>query len=180
MLWRGVGSVLAGCGAGALVLLVVWLWPGQNVPPSMGPVVVVPVLEGPMPSATSPPDSGPPPVTQPSASPRPSCTYAGGRAVPPSPPPEADDGTDVSGNGPGRTGEGASQISGDDEKASRVPRGDTDEDREDEDTDEGTDSDGDTESDGDTDSDGKTDSDEDLGRESTRGHRGDADDEWDD
>lgn len=157
------------------MLLAVWLWPGQNVPPSMGPVLVVPVLQGPMPSATFPPGPGPSAVTQPPASPGPSCTHAGGRAVRPSPPPEADDGKDASGNGPGGTGaEGVSQVPGDDEKPSRVPRGDTDED-------EDGDGDGDDQDQDENDED-KSDEeqDEDTGKEASRGHRGDADDEWDD
>ncbi|MFG3407039.1 hypothetical protein [Streptomyces sp. NPDC048142] len=108
-------------------------------------------------------------MTQPPASPSPSCTDAGGRVVPPSPPPEADDGKDAAENGPGPGGEGASQISGDDEKASRVPRGDTDEAGDgDEDDDQDDDDQDDDDQDGDDDEGGDDDED------------GDGDDEWDD
>ncbi len=125
MEWQGVRSVLAGCGAGAVVLLGVWLWPGERVPPSMGPVVVVPVLHGPAPSAASPSGSGRP-VAVP-AVPGPSRTCSGGRPVPPSPPPAARRGTHGSPDGPGSgEGERTSHVAGDDEKASRAPRGEVD------------------------------------------------------
>ncbi len=160
MLWRGAGSVLAGCGAGTLVLLVVWIWPGQNVPPSMGPVVVVPFLPGPTPSVTAPPGPGHPAASpaSPPASPGPSGTCSGGRAVPPPPPPESDDGNAHSRNVPGGGGaDGRSGATGDDEKASRVPRGDVD------------------------DVDDEVDESDDGDEEASRGsNRGDADDEWDD
>lgn len=157
MLWRGVGSVLAGCGAGTLVLLVVWIWPGQNVPPSMGPVVVVPFLHGPTPSATAPPGPGRPAVSPapPPASPAPSGTCSGGRAVSPPPPPESDDKKDGSREVPGGGGAaGASRATDDDEKASRVPRGDVGDEEDEPD-------DGDEEA-------------------SHGSNRGDADAEWDD
>lgn len=154
MLWRGMGSVLAGCGAGSLVLLTVWLWPGQSVPPSMGPAVVVPVLHGPTPSSTAAPGPVHPTAIPPAPLPG---TSWGGRPVSPSPPPAAEDVTDESREGPGDSGhEGGSPIADDDEAASRAPRGevdDDDQDDEDEQDDEG---------------------------EVFPGRRGDAGDEWDD
>lgn len=157
MLWRGVGSVLAGCGAGTLVLLVVWLWPGQSVPPSMGPVVVVPALYGP---TTAPPSAAPcpgrPPVSPQSVRPGPARTASGGRAVLPMPPPKSEGGESDS-----RT----SGVKGDDEKASRVPRGDVDDERDEADEDEPEDDDGLA---------------DEEGEEEVGGYRGDADDEWDD
>lgn len=145
------------------MLLVVWIWPGQNVPPSMGPVVVVPFLYGPTPSATAPPGPGRPAVSPapPPASPAPSGTCSGGRAVPPPPPPESDEGNSHSRNVPAGGGaEGMPGATGDDEKASRVPRGDV-----------GDEADEPDDEDGDGDRD----------REASHGsNRGDADDEWDD
>ncbi|GGS08129.1 hypothetical protein GCM10010284_46680 [Streptomyces rubiginosohelvolus] len=147
MFWRGVGSVLAGCGAGAVALLAVWLWPGQSVPPSMGPVVVVPVPHAPTPSATFPSGPGRPAVTPSAAVPGPLRTCSGGRPVPPSPPPAADDG-----------GERASRVAGEEEKVSRAPRSEVD--------DEGDDG-------------WRVESDDEE-TEASDGPAEDADDEWDD
>lgn len=159
MLWRGVGSVLAGCGAGSLVLLTVWLWPGQSVPPSMGPAVVVPVLHGPTSSSTAAPGTGRPTAVPPAAPPDPSRTSSGGWPVSPSPPPAAEDATDESREGPGYSGhDGVSPIVGDDEAASRAPRGEVDDDGDEQDDEDEEDDDG----------------------EVFPGHRGDAGDEWDD
>lgn len=128
----------------------------------MGPVVVVPFLHGPTPPATAPVVPGRPAVS-PTPSPAPSGSCPGGRAVSPPPPPASDDrGTDF----PGRTGgggaEGAARTTGDDEKASRVPRGDVG----------GIDVVGDEED--------PEDEPDDENEEESHGNRGDADDEWDD
>ncbi|MBQ1109330.1 hypothetical protein [Streptomyces sp. 404i] len=128
----------------------------------MGPVVVVPFLHGPTPSATAPPGRPAVSPAPPPASPAPSGTCSGGRAVPPTPPPESDDRNAHSRNVPGGGGaEGMSGATGDDEKASRVPRGDVGDE-----VDEPEDGDGDGDGDGDEEA-------------SRGGNRGDADDEWD-
>lgn len=158
MLWRGVGSVLAGCGAGALVLLAVWLWPGQGVPPSTGPVVVVPALYGPTTARPSPvPCPGRSSVTPHSVRPDPARTASGGRAVLPLPSPRSEG---------GRSDSRTSGVRGDDEKASRVPRGDVD--------DEGDRVDKEELEEELEDDDGLED------EEEAGDYRGDADDEWDD
>lgn len=121
MLWRRVVSVVASWGTGTVVVLVVWFWPEQNVPPSMGPAVVVPALHGPTPSITTSPGPGSPAVAPPLASPGPACT-CGGLAVQPSAAPEADDD-----EGGFRDGSGISEGGG-------APRpGDNDEEEDDED-----------------------------------------------
>ncbi|MFI0979887.1 hypothetical protein ACH4SP_23150 [Streptomyces sp. NPDC021093] len=92
MLWRRAGSVLTGCGAGSLVLLAVWLWPGQDAAPSMGSAVIVPAPHRPTPSVTEGTATrGPKPSVTPSYGPRPSVTVTLGpgrpAAAPPAPSP---------------------------------------------------------------------------------------------
>ncbi|MFH9299353.1 hypothetical protein [Streptomyces sp. NPDC017520] len=133
----------------------------------MGPVVVVPFLHGPTPPATAPAVPGRPAVS-PTPSPAPSGSCPGGRAVSPPPPPASDDrGTDFPGR-PGGGAEGASRTTGDDEKASRVPRGDAG----------GIDAVGDIDVVGDEED--PEDEPDDENEEESHGNRGDADDEWDD
>jgi len=132
MLWRKVVPVVASWGMGTVVVLVVWFWPERNVPPSMGPAVVVPALHGPTPSIAG--SSGPrrPPVAPPLATPSPVCT-CGGLAVQPSSAPEADDdegdvrdGAGISGGG------GASRAVDSDEEEDDDEDDDEDEDDDDE------------------------------------------------
>ncbi len=73
MRWRRAGTVLAGSGAGVVALLVVWFWPGRDVPPSMGPAVVVPALGVPEAPRSSPAVPGGV-ATGSLATPRPSAT----------------------------------------------------------------------------------------------------------
>ncbi|MFI1190648.1 hypothetical protein [Streptomyces californicus] len=115
--------------------------------------MVVPVPHGPTPSATLPPGPGRPAVKPPAVAPDPSHTCSGGRPVPPPPPPAADDGAGGSWTGARTDGQGASHVTEDDEKASRLPRGEGDDDRD-------------------------AEGDEDEG--ASHGGRGDEDDEWDD
>ncbi|MFF8444531.1 hypothetical protein ACF07U_27110 [Streptomyces californicus] len=117
----------------------------------MGPVVVVPVPYGPTPSATPPTGPGRSAATPPAVAPDPSRTCSGGRPVPPPPPPAADDGKPGSRTAARTDGQDASRVT-DDEKASRPPRGEPDDDR-------------------------GAEGDEDEG--ASHG-RGDTDDEWDD
>ncbi|QRV26190.1 hypothetical protein I6J42_31800 [Streptomyces californicus] len=99
------------------------------MPPSMGPVVVVPVPHGPTPSAAPPTGPGRPAATPPAVAPGPSRTCSGGRPVPPPPPPAvADDGKHGSRTAARTDGRDASRVT-DDEKASRPPRGGPDDDR---------------------------------------------------
>ncbi|MFE9461274.1 hypothetical protein [Streptomyces californicus] len=130
----------------------------------MGPVVVVPVPHGPTPSAPSPLGPGRPAVTPPAVAPDPSRTCSGGRPVPLPPPPASDDGKDGSWTGAHPAGQGGSHVTGD-EKASRPPRGEWDDDR-----DAGGDED-ESASHG-----GRDEGDEGA----SHGGRGDADGEWDD
>ncbi|MGW5928283.1 hypothetical protein ACWF2L_18825 [Streptomyces anulatus] len=121
-------------------------------------MVVVPLLHGPTPSATAPPGPDRPAVSPapPPASPAPSGTCSGGRAVPPPLLPESDDRSAHSRNVPGGGGaEGVSGATGDDEKASRVPRGDVGDEVDEPEDGTGTGT-------------------------GTRQQSGDADDEWDD
>lgn len=145
------------------MLLAVWLWPGQSVPPSMGPVVVVPALYGPTTASPSAvPCPGGPSVTPQSVRPGPARTASGGRAVVPLLPPKSDGGASDS---------LTSGVRSDDEKASRVPRGDVDNEEDEADEEEPKDDDG---LEDEEDDDGLEDED------SVGGYRGDADDEWDD
>ncbi|MFH8884805.1 hypothetical protein [Streptomyces californicus] len=114
--------------------------------------MVVPVPHGPTPSATLPLGPGRPAVTPPAVAPDPSRTCSGGRPVAPSPPPAADDGKAGSWTGARTDGQGASRVTEDDEKASRPPRGEREDDRG-----------------------AERDEDEDASH-----GRGDTDDEWDD
>ncbi|WP_431783771.1 hypothetical protein [Streptomyces chumphonensis] len=88
MLWRRLGLAI-GAGAALPALLIVWHWPGQDEPPSIGPAVV---LVPPFPQ-TPPVASAPGPVEPPPTTPHPSCAcpWCDGRAVAGLPPPEVDD-----------------------------------------------------------------------------------------
>lgn len=91
MLWHRLGLAL-GAGATLPALLIVWYWPGQHSPPSMGPAIVLerPFPQAPLPSSEARPGrpAGPPP-----AAPRPSAAppCPEGREVAALPPQETGD-----------------------------------------------------------------------------------------
>ncbi|GHG11855.1 hypothetical protein GCM10018791_26630 [Streptomyces zaomyceticus] len=90
MLWHRLGLTL-GAGVALPALLIVWHWPGQHSPPSMGPAVVLgpPLVQAPPTASASRPGR---PAEPSPTSPQPSaCPGSGGREVAALPPPESED-----------------------------------------------------------------------------------------